>query len=208
MAGKHVGTDLYPNPDGPVIGIKAAIPGERINRAWAEGNDGTRVNSHVTGTPEDLAYLAGAAALSDQETAPARVGVFALTVPDAELLGPITEEPSGTPDVAWVTGFGLAPPVSVGGGELSLPDINDFAYADIQGPIMDEGTIVRVFWSGAGSSGLLTVTIAGGSQGAADAANGEAFFAVGPDLDNRLRFEPFTAPLLVAADVEVEILVP
>ena len=208
MAGKHVGTDLYPNPDGPVIGIKAAIPGERINRAWAEGNDGTRVNSHVTGTPEDLAYLAGAAALSDQETAPPTVGTFGLTVPDAELLGPITEEPAGTPDVLWVTGFGLAPPVSVGGGIMSLPDIADFAYADIQGPTIAEGAVVRVSWSGAGSSGLVVVSIYGGGVGGADAANGEAVMAAGPDLDNRVRFEPFTAPLLIAADVTVEVLVP
>ena len=187
MAGKHVGTDLYPVPDDAPIGITPAYPGSRINRAWAEGNDGSRPNAHVTDSPEDLAYLAGAASTRNHETAPPTVagGSITLTVPDSALVGPITNEPAGTPDTAWVAGAGS--PASVTGGSLSLQAATVFAYTNIQGAALLEGTVVRVSWA-TSSVGFFAVSIGNGVVAQVPAGQvGGADVTVGPD-GNELRF--------------------
>lgn len=187
MAGKHIGTDLYPNPDVAIIAIPPAFPSTRINRAWTEGNDGSRPNAHVTGSPEDLAYLAGAASTRNHESAPPTVAGagITLTVPDASLVGPITNEPAGTPDTAWVTASGS--PASVTGGTMSLQAAAVFAYCNIQSAAtLLEGTIVRVAWN-VSSTGSYGITIGNGTNALVVApAVGSVDVTVGPD-GNELR---------------------
>ncbi len=185
MAGKHVGTDQYPNPDIAIINIKPALPGSRVNRAWTEGNDGSRPNAHVTGSPEDLAYLSGAASSRNHESAPPVVETPTLTIPDTSLIGPITEEPAGTPDVAWVTSNSAF--TTVTGGQLLIVLGGQSAYVNIQGAVLLDGTSVRVSWA-VTSVGIFNVQIGDGTL--APVLNGAVGFVdciVGPN-GNELRF--------------------
>ena len=202
MAGKHYGTDLYPIPDVDLSGvaITPAFPGSRINRAWAEGNDNSRPNTHVTGSPEDLAYIAGRATSRNWETAPPVTATPTITVPDKTLVGPITETP-GTPDTAWVTDNDALAFISA--GTLTFVAGGIPAFTNIQGVLLLEGTNVRVSW-GLTSVGNIFLNIGAGTLvNVDDASIGFADLVVGPE-GNALQLIGLT-PSTIDADVLAEI---
>ena len=66
MAGKHVGSDLYPNSN--------SVYPDRVNRAYMEGYSGV-ANSHAANSPAALATTAGKTG-QQEECAPGTAAVY------------------------------------------------------------------------------------------------------------------------------------
>lgn len=110
MAGKHYGTAAYPNPDDGSLTHPPAFPGDKENKAFAEGASGA-ANPHTSGTPEYNAHAAGAAAQSNHETGPGQTQPGDGTISDGLFLNEASE---------WTLVNVSGGVTAISGGELSV----------------------------------------------------------------------------------------